>query len=201
MEQISDSAMLANRRRDLARWQRLLLGCAVCFVLLGYGLRAASSFSEAQHEFAAGIEHNRNERRRPSVAAKSVKPAVQTYFEGAAELPGITVAKTDTPTGLDAVSPFFLAVGFGFFLGFCAGFALRSFFKLVVVTAGLGALGVAGLSYAEVLDIHWGAAGALYDGFVTSASASLRSTTAFIQGELPALGSVATGLLVGFKRC
>ena len=97
-------------------------------------------------------------------------------------------------------SPVVFRLGFGAFVGFAIGFALRSFLKFSLFALGFFFLMLLGLQYAQVIEIHWGAMEARYDEASTWIGAQTEGFMGFVTGQLPAAGVGLAGLVAGLKR-
>lgn len=103
-------------------------------------------------------------------------------------------------SGAPIWSPVLFRLGFGFFLGFSIGYALRTFLRISLVSIGFFALLLIGLQYAGVIDVNWGAIAARYDGAAAWLSAQTASFRDFIAGHIPFAGSAFAGIAAGFGR-
>jgi uncharacterized membrane protein (Fun14 family) len=97
-------------------------------------------------------------------------------------------------------SPALMKGGLSFFLGFCIGYAVRTFFRISAVVIGLVALAIFGLSYAGVLNVDWQSIQHGFDKVVAVVKDQATGFQSFITGSLPAAGLAAMGLFTGFKR-
>ncbi|MHC5005597.1 MAG: FUN14 domain-containing protein, partial [Planctomycetota bacterium] len=123
------------------------------------------------------------------------------FAPGGAPPGGTAAATEDTgPGGLDAWSPTIFKLGFSFFIGFCIGFAVRTFLKISVVAIGIIALAAFGLQYAGIIDVNWDAVSGHYDSVLDWLKDQTSSFTGFVQGHLPSAGLAAFGLVAGFRK-
>lgn len=167
-----------RRRRDLV-W----LGLAALALLTGLGLRMAGG-DEASPATGGGSA--------PGVAPSS-------FVGGSAPAAGGGGA-TEAEEGAAAWSPLFVKGGFGFFVGFAAGFALRTFFKVTALVAGVVALALFGLSRAGLVEVDWSAMGQAFDGLAERVRAEAGSLQTLFTGALPSAAAASLGLVVGLRR-
>lgn len=97
-------------------------------------------------------------------------------------------------------SMFFVKGGFSLFLGFCIGYALRTFLKVSMVAFGIVGLCILGLSYGGVLDVDWARISAAFDGIASRVKDEAQGFQTFLTGSLPAAGMAGLGLVTGLKR-
>ena len=107
-------------RKPLPRWKKIAMGVAALFVVVGLSLSAFGSSGDAGGDAGAVTA--------PGGQAAGFLPG-QAGGESTQ-----TSAADDSPSSW---SPFFVKGGFGFFVGFCIGYALRTFFKVSAVAVGL----------------------------------------------------------------
>ena len=165
----------------LPLWKKTLLALAALSLLVGFGLRFAGSSKSG-----TGTEAGRM-----SAQSSDGQSLVggQSASSGAAE-----------SSGLEGFAPFFVKGGFSFFIGFCLGMALRSFFKISAIVIGLFALGMFALSYAGVLEIDWTRIESWYDSLAGRVRDEAGGFKDFVTGSLPAAGLATVGLITGFKK-
>lgn len=101
---------------------------------------------------------------------------------------------------LDVWSPALFKLGFSFFVGFCVGYALRTFVKVSIIGIGLILLVLLGLQYGGLVDIKWAMMEQRYDGIAEWLKTETTSFTRFVRGALPSAASVTGGLVMGFRR-
>lgn len=106
----------------------------------------------------------------------------------------------DAPPVADPWSPAIFRMGFGFFVGFAMAYALRSFVKVTVVSAGVFFLLMFGLQYAGLVQVQWSAMAERYDTLQDWLLAQVGGFQAFVTGYLPAAGATLAGLGLGFLR-
>jgi uncharacterized membrane protein (Fun14 family) len=127
-------------------------------------------------------------------------------------LPGSTSEPATTPEGEptgevvvqaapdDPWSPAIFRMGFSFFVGFAMAFALRSFAKVTLVSAGIFFLLLFGLQYAGLVEVKWTAMADRYDSIQAWLKAQMGGFQAFVTGYLPSAGAGLAGLGLGFIR-
>jgi uncharacterized membrane protein (Fun14 family) len=97
-------------------------------------------------------------------------------------------------------SPAVFRLGFSFAIAFAIAYAFRMFMRTVLIFAGLFALMLAGLEYAGLIEVKWGAMASGYESAASWFSAQTQSMMAFATGYLPSLGAGTLGLGAGFVR-
>ncbi|MCP5518965.1 MAG: FUN14 domain-containing protein [Verrucomicrobiales bacterium] len=102
--------------------------------------------------------------------------------------------------GLHDLSPFMLKGGFGLFIGFAMGFAVRAFLRLAMVIVGFYCLLLTMMAYLGWVEVHWNLMENQFTQFTTLLSSQLQSFKSFLTGAIPALGMTAGGFLVGLRR-
>lgn len=113
---------------------------------------------------------------------------------------GQEVPPVGAPPVADPWSPAIFRMGFGFFVGFAMAYALRSFVKVTVVSAGVFFLLMFGLQYAGLVQVQWSAMAERYDTLQDWLLAQVGGFRAFVTGYLPAAGATLAGLGLGFLR-
>ena len=106
----------------------------------------------------------------------------------------------DTSIGSRDFSKLFVKGGFGMFMGFAIGFAIRAFVKLATVIVGFYFLTLVMLSYLGWIEIHWHVIEGQFNGLVTNLGAQFESFKAFLTGSIPSSGAAATGLAMGLRK-
>lgn len=100
----------------------------------------------------------------------------------------------------DPWSPAIFRMGFSFFVGFAMAYALRSFAKVTLFSAGVFFLLLFGLQYAGLVEVKWTAMADRYDGIQAWLKAQVGGFQAFVTGYLPSAGAALAGLGLGFIR-
>lgn len=178
-EQVGEAAAPVER---LAPWQWVALSVAGAVTLLGAGLMIFSST--------------------PSEANGDV-----THRQDIGMAGGFAPQDPDAPPGeqevveeVDAISPAVFRLGFSFVVGFAIAYAVRTFVKISLVAIGVFVLGLFGLQYLGVVEVHWDALSGHYDSARDYLSAQTSSFKDFMTGHLPSAGSAVAGMVVGFKK-
>lgn len=102
--------------------------------------------------------------------------------------------------GLHDLSPFMLKGGFGLFIGFAMGFAVRAFLRLAFVIIGFYCLLLTMMAYLGWVEVHWNLMENQFTQFTSLLSSELQSFRSFLTGAIPALGLTAGGFFVGLRR-
>ena len=108
-------------------------------------------------------------------------------------------SKFDTQS-LHGYAPFMLKGGFGFFVGFTMGFAVRSFFKLALVICGFYFITLAMFSYTGWVEVHWDVIQSQFEIWSGQVQEEVVSFKSFMTGTIPATGMLAAGLATGLKK-
>lgn len=175
----------------LPRWARILFALSILSMVIGGGLWAweAATAPEAPPPGAAAP--------RDGGAGAGVAP--QAFVDG--EWTPVSPEEIEAAeAGERDLSPAFLRLGFGFFVGFCIGYALRAFFKISAIAIGVVLLAIFGLQYAGVLDMQWDVLEAHWNALVARVQEESESFFAFVTGSLPTAGLAGLGLVTGFRR-
>jgi uncharacterized membrane protein (Fun14 family) len=106
----------------------------------------------------------------------------------------------DESFGLRDVSPFLVKGGFGLFIGFAIGFAMRAFLRLAVLIIGFYFLVLAIMAYAGWIEIHWSLMEDQFSHLLSSLRGQFDSFKAFLTGAIPASTLTAVGFAVGLRR-
>ena len=102
--------------------------------------------------------------------------------------------------GTKTWSPALMRLGFSFFVGFALGYALRAFFKIAMLVAGLIALALFGLTQLGVVDVDWTRMEELYQGLVGNISEQFSNLKGALTGSLPQAGLAIAGLMAGLRK-
>jgi uncharacterized membrane protein (Fun14 family) len=168
-------------RPKIPTWKKLLLALSGVFVIVGLGLAFVGS-------------------RQDEGGNARVQSTPGSLLTGESAPSGDASAGTSSDDGVTSLSPFFVKGGLSFFVGFCLGYALRSFFKVSAIVVGVIALAIFGLSYAGALDVDWTTIDAGFDRIVASIKEQASGFKTFITGSLPSAGLATLGIVTGFKR-
>lgn len=101
---------------------------------------------------------------------------------------------------LENWSPTLVKGGLSFFVGFCLGYALRSFVKITALVFGLVFLAIFGLAYVGALHVDWSWFRELYQTAMATLHEEASEFGTFVQGSFPAAGIGGLGLFTGFKK-
>jgi len=106
----------------------------------------------------------------------------------------------DDSIGSRDVSKMAVKGGFGLFMGFAIGFAIRAFLRLAAVIVGFYFLTLTVLAYLGWVEIHWEVIETQVNGLMGNLGAQFESFKAFLTGSIPSSGAAATGLAIGLKK-
>ncbi|MFT4692522.1 MAG: putative membrane protein (Fun14 family) [Limisphaerales bacterium] len=109
-------------------------------------------------------------------------------------------APTSSEIGSADFSKMFVKGGFGLFVGFAIGFAIRAFIKLATVIIGFYLLTLTMLAYAGWVEIHWDIMEGQFNGLISNLGAQFESFKAFLTGSIPSSGLTAAGLAGGLRQ-
>lgn len=120
-------------------------------------------------------------------------------------LPDPTYVPEETTTieprsGADPWSPALLRGGFGFFLGFCIGYAIRMFIRMAAIAVGINFLVIALFNYLGWVDVRWDTMTDQLDLWFSNFREQFDSFQAFLLGSLPSTALGGLGLFTGLKR-
>jgi len=205
---------LDEYRFTRGKWIVLITSIAMMVV----GMILAATGDEGVASLDASTAVNRDDSPPPATPDNRIPDGMMTTFadDGGFSLPipGLTNGFPDiqepasTPTksnedpniGSRDYSTLFVKGGFGLFMGFAIGFAIRAFIKLATVIIGFYFITLVMLSYLGWIEIHWGVIEAQFDGLVTNLGAQFESFKAFLTGSIPSGGAAATGLAMGLRK-
>jgi uncharacterized membrane protein (Fun14 family) len=190
-------------RQPLPQWKKGLLAMAAVLVVAGAALKVAAALQE---------DGGHNVVQDPHVGPggpKTLDPHVTLVPSGPPRPPlappteeaGSEETASDGPSTLGEWSPSLVKGGFGFFLGFCVGYALRTFFRLGAVAIGLALMALLGLSYAGVLPpLDWAAIEGPFNRLAESLGEQASGFRTFLAGNLPSAGLSGLGVFTGVKK-
>lgn len=129
-------------------------------------------------------------------------PSTTPPSDGESDGPSTDGTEPDaTLTGSkDPVSNALLRGGFGFFVGFCMGFATRTLLRFSAIVIGGYFLVLIGLSGLGWVEIRWDTMGAQFNHFVSVWGPELQSIESFLAGKIPVAGATVAGLYAGLRR-
>jgi uncharacterized membrane protein (Fun14 family) len=180
-------------RKELPRWKKVVLTAAGFLVVAGGALQlfALARGDKAEEGGKVASDHKNQ-------GGNPLDPAAGAGFLERGDPPARD-ADGEASTVKDW-SPVLLKGGLSFFLGFCIGYAVRTFFRISAVVIGLVGLAIFGLSYAGVLNVDWHMIEQGFDRIVAGVKEQASGFQAFITGSLPSAGLAAMGLFTGFKK-
>lgn len=181
--------------RALAAWQKVLLFLAVVFVAVGFALGASVEEPESDQAGVASMSAGGEE----MLKSSSLESSGGTWGDKSAD-ESAPDPEEESMTAASTWSPFFVKGGFSFFLAFCMGYALRTFFKISAIFIGLLGLSLFGLAKLGVIEPDWTAMEGWFDTLMSHAKADFVSFKDFIAGSLPSAGFASLGLFTGFKK-
>ncbi len=173
---------------ELPRWQKSLLLVSALFIALGMGLTTFESPGKVESppsgQTGGALDPSAGN---PSsfVPTQPTTPTQQSHAE----------TQTDTTW-----SPVFLKLGFGFFVGFSMGFALRVFLSTALAFSGFFCIGLFALGQAELVTVEWETMGSVFDQFASKVGQQFQNLHAFLSGALPSAGLGTLGLYAGLRR-
>jgi uncharacterized membrane protein (Fun14 family) len=198
-----DTTRFTDGLREMAGWKKALLGLGALLlaggaVIQGYGL-VAGGREAAPKEVASGpkeggggdvgkIGHGLLPGEGPTLPGEGPEPEEPRDEAGAPE------------PALEEWSPAMVKGGLSLFVGFCVGYALRTFAKLAMLVIGLIFLGIFLLSWGGVVQVDWGKLGEGFDSVVAVLQSQFASLKTFLQGSIPSAGLAGLGLVSGFKK-
>ena len=184
MISMKDAATDKPVRLALPGWKKgLLIGSVAMMVVGGAATLAGTLLSDG----GAAPASNRN-------------PALPMPHGFAAEVTTDESADDGEPEEGSIWSPFIFRMGFSFFVGFCIAYAVRTFFKITMLVAGVVLLAIFGLQYAGVVDVDWQAMKGHFDNISGWLLDQVSSFRGFISGMLPSSAAGAAGMVIGLKR-
>jgi len=197
-------------RPELTTWKKVLLGCAVAFVAVGFGLLAvggdqATPDSDDTPVAGADPTPQGDPSTTPQVPQTALvhddSPKVGWPADpGSSNSTGDPSTPVQTDSGAAGWSPFFLKGGFSFLVAFCVGFATRVWLKMAALLVGTFCLTLFLLSYLGAIHVDWVTIGGWWDDLAGRIEAEVNGFKTFMTGSLPQAGLAGMGLVAGFKR-
>lgn len=180
--------------RSLPMWKRIMLALSVALMVTGLLLQG--------YTYARESSRSRRATDNPQSQGQDLGPNGQLLprslsLEQRGDQPVTTAFQTGW--GVDTWSPMLFRTGFGFFAGFCVGYAARAFLKIAALSLGLVFLLLVGLQYTGVIDVDWTAVQHGYAVIGRWLQAQFTSIHQFVTGYLPSTTMGGLGLLAGFK--
>jgi uncharacterized membrane protein (Fun14 family) len=171
-----------------AKW--MILAVATTMIGLGLFLSLGGSSSASGRPIEAGAE---------SQAEGGILGSSFAESRGNQAIPP-SAAVEEQGRAVSVLSPFLLKGGFGMFIGFAIGFALRAFLRLAVVLLGCYLVSLALLAYLGWIEVHWNVMEDQFTRSLTTLGEQFTSFQAFLTGAVPASGMTALGLAVGLRK-
>ncbi len=195
------------------RGKSAVLGISVAMMILGLILSATSK-NEAHLAASTAVTPVPTGNSGGSPASDGM---MTTFADGGGvslPIPGLTNAFPDIPgpgsppsdaaadpgVGTRDVSKTLVKGGFGMFMGFAIGFAIRAFVKLATVIIGFYFLTLTMLAYLGWIEIHWSVIESQTNGLITNLGAQFESFKTFLTGSIPSGGASAVGLAMGLRK-
>jgi len=119
---------------------------------------------------------------------------------GSVSAPDVTPGSADGSLDVRDLSPFMVKGGFGLFIGFAIGFAMRAFLRLAIVITGFYLLVLCMMAYGGLIEIHWNLMDTQFTHLLSSLGGQFESLKTFLTGVIPASGLTAVGFVVGLRR-
>ncbi len=191
-------------RGGFPRWKKILLGGALFLVVAGAALKSYGYFrgDSGSPDGAAGQKATRTVQDTGGLGHGLIEPPPggQSFFPESTKVPRQDVPDAEASGAASDWSPALMKGGLSFIVGFCLGYALRTFFRIGAVMAGIVLLAVFGLSYAGVLQVDWNAINQFFDRAVAGIKDQAGNFQTFVAGSLPSVGLAGAGLFTGFKK-
>jgi uncharacterized membrane protein (Fun14 family) len=187
--------------REAPGWKKIVFGAAGVALVLGLvlqGIGAAVSGPKGGSRVAANAGSG-SSALQPNGGATTLVPGVQQRVPEGTSPPQNPETDAESNAFKDW-SPVLVRGGLSFFIGFSVGYALRTFFKISALVAGLVFLAIFGLSYLGFLTVNWEAMSSSFDNAMARIKEEAAQFKTFVTGSLPAAGVAVVGLYTGFKR-
>ncbi|HVR76157.1 MAG TPA: FUN14 domain-containing protein [Planctomycetota bacterium] len=190
-------------RRRLPRWKKGLLVAAAVLFVLGCGLQVYARFRGPEDAHGRRSVANRGEASRLHGGEAGKESPFSRSLVGETETPRPGADKWENAGGAAAEdwSPALMKGGLGFFVGFCVGYAVRTFLKVSAFILGVIFLGVLALAYFQVIPpIDWTSIEGHFQRIVAGIREQASGFQAFLAGNLPSATLATAGLFTGFKK-
>lgn len=198
---------------EFTRGKWIVIGLSVALMAVGVILSATSK-EETQLAKATSVSHNPGGNSGTSSGSDGM---MTTFGDGGGislPIPGLTnvfpeipepasaptTEETDQSIGTRDLSKTMVKGGFGMFMGFAIGFAIRAFVKLATVIIGFYFLTLTMLAYMGWIEIHWHIIEGQTNGLITNLGAQFESFKTFLTGSIPSGGASAAGLAMGLRK-
>ncbi len=225
--QSKDGPAPAQARAPFPRWKKWMIGGAAALVVIGLALRFIGASGRPEDVPAtppasrvASFSANPSAKNavEPPGSGPSTTPAGSLTLIDPGSVPddepevppdgGVRLGSRTAEQGRDVphslsekVSPLFLHGGLSFFVGLAIGSAFRTFFKMVLLIAGVAVIAIVGISYmGQIPPIDW----AGVENWLVVKLDAVQATAGGLQDHLflnlPSAGLAGAGLVAGFKR-
>lgn len=200
---MSDSSQNAGpTRKPLPKWKKSLLVLSVAAFVAGGSLHAFSYFKHRNDPPAKQLSSD------PSKAgAKSAFGVENSLVDGGTRPTGTgdsgssSIDSADSSSATDSLAPFFMNGGLSFFVGFCMGYAIRTFFKITAFAIGTAALLFFALSYFHVIPtMDLSGWEDKFHSLMASLTHQFGNFRAFVEGHLPSSTAATAGIFTGWKK-
>ncbi|MCA8959480.1 MAG: hypothetical protein KDC38_03155 [Planctomycetes bacterium] len=202
---------------DFRPWKIALLAVGLLLLVVGAGLRAFEGDDAPRREpIRSGVERPSDTSIPTTARPKSglgpsslfgddptIPPGVDLDPPGTSSVPtgpAATVETTGDASSSDRWSPAFLKNGFGFFIGFCVGFAIRTVLRLAALVVGLNMIVLVIFASLGWVEVHWDVMSQQFQSWVDGLGPEFKSIESFLLGRLPATGMTGLGLFTGLRR-
>ncbi len=179
---------------ELPRWQKVLLIVSALCIACGIGLTAFEASSPTEDKQIGASKAPLDPSAKGGSQFAPTGPGTTPTYPGGNQQ-GPAEAEPDKTW-----SPVFLKLGFGFFVGFSMGFALRVFLSTALAFCGFFCIGLFALGQGGLVTVEWEAMGSLFDQFATTVGEQFQNLHAFLSGALPSAGLGTFGLYAGLRR-
>jgi uncharacterized membrane protein (Fun14 family) len=189
------SQSLGLDRHPLTPTKVFALGAAILMMIVGVVItvtadRAPASTTESASEDA-----------RPDTGLLGhgfAQSRESTTGDGPGSTP--TPRTTDSSFDFRDLSPFMVKGGFGLFIGFAIGFAIRAFLRLAIVIVGFYLLMLTMMAYVGLIEVHWNLMDTQFTNLLSFLGRQFESIKTFLTGAIPASSLTALGFVVGLRR-
>lgn len=204
---MNDQSSSASKLEPLETWKKAMLAGAMVFIVIGGLLSFLGGSSTAAPAPDAGVASAQegDTELKTTIGEDGASAQGQGLVPGGPGMDqepggGESPSGSEGSSALGDWSPFFLKGGFSFFVAFCVGYALRSFFKISILALGAIFMVLFALSYIDFITVEWSALEGVYDKAFARIKEEAQGFKTFITGSLPSAGLAGLGLFAGFKR-
>ena len=203
-------------RKPLPRWKKGLLAASAVLFVLGAGLKGYAYFRGDGDGPERRVSADPSKRARdPLDIGSSLTGGTSDLSRdewspdrlpggggaGGAGVDGADEEDLGQASSVETYSPALMKGGMSFFIGFCMGFAVRTFFRISAFVIGAALLLVFALMYFGVMpQPDWAALEEHFNRVASSLWDQASGFRKFVEGNLPSTGAAAAGLFTGFKR-